>query len=79
MFAGGLARRTAQGRWLYPQPLCGNRLTAIPAIAVSPAIQTLQGRFHLGHFVDVALLLCAAKFRQLPLRRVVLAIRHFMR
>lgn len=79
MFAGGLARRTAQRRGLHPQTLQGNRLAAIRAVAVGRAIQTLQGGFHLGHLVEVALLLNAGKIQQLPLRGLVLAIRHFTR
>ena len=79
MFVGGLVGRTTQRRRLHPQTLQGNRLAAIRAVTVLPAIQTLQSGFHLSQFAEVALLLYAAKIQQLPLRRLVLAVRHFVR
>ena len=79
MFEGGLARRAPLRRGLHLQTLQGDRLAAIRTVAVAPGIETLQSRFHLGHFVEIALLLHAAKVRQQALRRLVLAVRHLMR
>ena len=67
MFAGGLARRTAQRRRLHPQTLQGNRLAAIRAVAVDPAIRTLQGGVNFGAQFPQTVVQRIAQLRQMSL------------
>ena len=79
MFIGCLAPGAPLCCGLHQPTLRRNRLTAIRAVAVDPVLDPMQSGFHLGHFVDVALLLRTAKVRGQALRHLVLAIRHLIR
>lgn len=79
MFASRLAGSAALRRGLHQQALQGNRFTAIRAVAVDPGVEPMQGGFHLGHLVDIALLLRPIEVRTQPLRGLVLTVCHLVR
>lgn len=75
----GLAQCAPLRCRLHQQPLQGDDLSTIRAVAVASCVEAHQGGFHLGQFVAVTLFLRAAQAGQEPLRRLVVAVQHLVR
>lgn len=74
MFTGCLAPGAQHCCGSHQPTLRRDRLTAIGTVAADPALDPMQGGFHWGHLVDVALRLRTAKVREQARRRLVLAV-----